>query len=178
MSNVQRFMTVGIDPQEVVLASDYDALAAELAKFQNGTTFVVLRERISTLEAELAECRDICAKVSAAVDNFPQASFDAVGRVRVLEAALRKLSNEVGALNIARHAIIETVSVTNWNCLMLRYNEALSALRGTAGESLPKLECGMGCGRTFCSPEGRDHHEELCQGTAGEASQTEGGGEQ
>lgn len=51
-------------------------------------------------------------------------------------------------------------------CAFCEAREAALSGARTAGEPLPKLECGMGCGRTFCSAEGRDHHEELCSGTA------------
>lgn len=43
-------------------------------------------------------------------------------------------------------------------------DSAVNRQAETACEPISTLECSMGCGRKFASPEGRDHHEELCEG--------------
>jgi hypothetical protein len=87
--------------------------------------------------------------------SLPMNRAELIARVEALEAALRTVAEivfsdsvEYDDLRNAQH-VIDTV---------------LPSAQETACEPLPKLECGMGCGRTFCSPEGRDHHEELCEG--------------
>lgn len=79
-------------------------------------------------------------------------------RIRELEAALSTAyGNLCNGLKVPAMGILE---------------KALGLTAETGGEPLPKLECGMGCGRTFCSPEGRDHHEELCQGPTSKTEET------
>jgi len=73
-------------------------------------------------------------------------------RIAELESALRDV-NHWGIRYFGGDA--------RWHSSVIgeRIKSVLAALAPrTAGEPLPKLECGMGCGRTFCSPEGRDHH--------------------
>jgi hypothetical protein len=78
---------------------------------------------------------------------------DAQKRIRELEAALHKYGHHEPACEFLQDTLPCSCGF-----------EALRSTAETPGEPLPKFECGMGCGRTFCSPKGRDHHEELCEG--------------
>jgi len=68
-------------PRYLVSKADYDALAAELIKFQDGTHYVELRKRIRELEAALTKIRDM-----------PVGEF-------------RPLTSEIEIWNIARAAL-------------------------------------------------------------------------
>jgi hypothetical protein len=59
-------------------------------------------------------------------------TVDEYGHLERLEAALRKLSNEVGGLSIGKPEIIQAISLTNWNCLMTRLHEAQDVLCGSS----------------------------------------------
>src|ERR1700735_1229109 len=86
--------------------------------------------------------------------------------VRVYEGTIAEMEKRAARIHVLEAALREVQSQWWPGCKPIQ--ERIALLLGptseTAGEPLPKLECGMGCGRTFCSPEGRDHHEELCQG--------------
>jgi glycyl-tRNA synthetase beta subunit len=130
--------------------------------------------RIRALEAELAECNH-----ARAVEEQP--TFDLIranNRVQALEADLAR-SQAANAYDAAAHKRVAELEAALRDCVdadaepvggsvraeaIYRARQLLESQSETPGEPLPKLECGMGCGRTFCSPEGRDHHEELCEG--------------
>jgi hypothetical protein len=90
----------------------------------------------------------IAAELSQWQNGSAHVNGKLLDRIAALEAALRRIASYGPGLTPIPGDPIEI---------------ARTALE-TAGEPLSKLECGMGCGRTFCSPEGRDHHEELCEG--------------
>ena len=66
----------------------------------------------------------LCYAGNAARENARQAKTQR----DVMAAALRKLVNEVGALEAFEPAIVEVVSFTNWRVLMQRRDEANAAL--------------------------------------------------
>lgn len=86
-----------------------------------GAANVRHRARVAQLEPANALLQDqVCALAN---------------RKDLLEAALRKLSNEVGALSIAKPEIIQAISLTNWNCLMTRLHQAQDVLSGSSVET-------------------------------------------
>ena len=92
---------------DVVLASDYDALAAEFA----------------AVEKQGTAAHEACVKYDA--------------RVQALEAALRKLKNEAASLRAYEDAIRYEIGNTNWECLMLRVREADALLTPAETEPKP-----------------------------------------
>lgn len=139
-----------------------DALAAELAQWRgNYQTLlddsVTIRARLATLEAALRDLLDDLSEDTRQRHHRDKYRVYQVGPQTIAAAEIALGATTPPHL---RGPVIQAYADTN-------------GLPSTAGEPLPKLECGMGCGRTFCSPEGRDHHEELCHGTAGEASQSD-----
>jgi len=116
--------------------------------------------RIAALEADLARTQEVCRRVTTDAEKL-------AAKVAALEADISDLRH---VLSRVRDVMYPATFPRDANPV---YANAVSVVDDvlrktrpttseTSGEPILKLECGMGCGRTFASPEGRNHHEELC----------------